>query len=175
MVLQSIDYSKGHLRILNQTKLPHVQEYEDVGNAEDAWHAIKQMHVRGAPAIAIVAVLSLAVQLENNNSSTASQSAEETLKFIEEKLDYLVTSRPTAVNLADAAKRLKAKVQESTSKPNASSLDVSQKYIECAEMMLEDDISTNEKIGAYGSKLILSQQDGADDKPICILTHCNTG
>lgn len=64
--------------------------------------------MRGAPAIAIVGCLSLAVELTNNEF----QSLEELKDFVEEKLDYLVTSRPTAVNMGDAAAKGKAFVRQ---------------------------------------------------------------
>ncbi|KAI6974383.1 hypothetical protein KC329_g11928, partial [Hortaea werneckii] len=74
MVLQAVKYKPGSLEILNQLKLPHQEEYDAVRSAEDGWHAIKEMRTRGAPAIAIVAALSLAVELQN---TTLSDKAEE--------------------------------------------------------------------------------------------------
>jgi len=64
------------------------------------------MNTRGAPAIAIAAALALAVELEQSKGAltTAALAA----AFVVEKMDYLVTSRPTAVNLHEAAERLKA-------------------------------------------------------------------
>ncbi|CAM9489765.1 unnamed protein product, partial [Ectocarpus sp. 8 AP-2014] len=55
-------YTRGSLQVLNQLKLPHETEYVDVRGAEDAFDAIKTMMVRGAPLIAIVAALGLAVE-----------------------------------------------------------------------------------------------------------------
>jgi methylthioribose-1-phosphate isomerase len=63
MVLEAIKYQRGSLKILDQLKLPHVEVYDNVESSKDAWHAIQEMRVRGAPAIAIVAALALAVEL----------------------------------------------------------------------------------------------------------------
>lgn len=61
------DPSSNSLRILNQLLLPLSVKYEEIKNAEDAWNAIKQMKVRGAPAIAILGLLSVAVELGNES------------------------------------------------------------------------------------------------------------
>ncbi|KAG9713375.1 hypothetical protein KCU73_g16539, partial [Aureobasidium melanogenum] len=112
MVLEAIKYSRGKLDILDQLQLPHTEVYDEVKSAQDAWHAIKEMRTRGAPAIAIVAALGLAVELELiAGKNELSKIAEEVEIFIKEKLEYLVTSRPTAVNLADAARKLQKIVQ----------------------------------------------------------------
>lgn len=64
--------------------------------------------MRGAPAIAIVGCLSLAIELTNKEF----QSTQELKDFVVEKLDYLVSARPTAVNIADAADKGKSMIQK---------------------------------------------------------------
>ena len=169
MVLQAIKYSEGTLHILNQLKLPHQEEYDEICSAEDGWHAIKDMRTRGAPAIAIVAALSLAVELQR---SKLSENAEEVAAFIIEKLDYLVTSRPTAVNLADAARKLRKIVQSAARANSSSSATVSQAYCKSATQMLVDDVSDNEGIGKHGAEWITKTAGGGT---VSVLTHCNTG
>ncbi|KAG9979004.1 hypothetical protein KCU72_g22946, partial [Aureobasidium melanogenum] len=121
MVLEAIKYSRGKLDILDQLQLPHTEVYDEVKSAQDAWHAIKEMRTRGAPAIAIVAALGLAVELELiAEKNELSNIAEEVELFIKEKLEYLVTSRPTAVNLADAARKLQKIVQSAARAQDAS-------------------------------------------------------
>ena len=127
------------------------------------------MRTRGAPAIAIVAALSLAVELQ---SSTISDNAEEVATFIIEKLDYLVTSRPTAVNLADAAKKLRKIAKLASEKDGANGAAVSRAYCDAAAQMLIDDVSDNEGIGKYGAEWIMRSAGGG---PVSVLTHCNTG
>ncbi|OTA22054.1 hypothetical protein BTJ68_14956 [Hortaea werneckii EXF-2000] len=155
MVLQAVKYKPGSLEILNQLKLPHQEEYDAVRSAEDGWHAIKEMRTRGAPAIAIVAALSLAVELQNTTFSIT-----------------LVTSRPTAVNLADAARKLR-KIVESAAGAEQSSGDSVAKLIAMPRaQMLISDVSDNEGIGKYGAEWIEKQAGGGK---VSVVTHCNTG
>lgn len=169
MVLEAIRYRPGSLEILNQLKLPHQEEYDAVRSAEDGWHAIKDMRTRGAPAIAIVAALSLAVELQNNKTS---DKAEEVAAFVVEKLDYLVTSRPTAVNLADAARKLKKITEAAASGDKSDGAAVSKAYCDAAAQMLISDVSDNQGIGKYGAEWIAKQAGGGQ---VSVLTHCNTG
>lgn len=169
MVLEAIRYKPGSLQILNQLKLPHQEEYDEIRLAEDGWHAIKDMRTRGAPAIAIVAALALAVELANNKTS---DKAEEVAAFIFEKLDYLVTSRPTAVNLADAAGKLKKIVETAAKASSSDGAAVSKAYCDAAAQMLIADVADNEGIGKYGAEWISKAAGGGQ---VSVLTHCNTG
>ena len=179
MVLQAIKYTRGKLQILDQLKLPYQEDFIDISSPEDAWDAIKSMQVRGAPAIAIVAALSVAVWLDRgkdevNGSDPGRHS--HMVENIRQKLNFLVTSRPTAVNLSDAACRLEHVVNESSRKPDASARSISEAYIVAAEHMLVTDVQDNESIGKYGAEWLLSSKNAEDTgKKISILTHCNTG
>ncbi|OAL53343.1 Methylthioribose-1-phosphate isomerase [Pyrenochaeta sp. DS3sAY3a] len=172
MVLQAIKYERGQLEILDQLKLPHAEEYDHIYSSTDAWHAIKEMRTRGAPAIAIVAALALAVELTNVKLSSI---AEEVKIFITEKLDYLVTSRPTAVNLADAAGKLRKITESAASKEGATGESVREAYVSAAEKMLVDDVSDNENIGRHGAEWIVKNTEAGKKGPVSMLTHCNTG
>jgi methylthioribose-1-phosphate isomerase len=172
MVLQAIKYSRGQLEILDQLKLPHAEEYDNIYSSTDAWHAIKEMRTRGAPAIAIVAALSLAVELTNMKLSSV---AEEVQVFVTEKLDYLVTSRPTAVNLADAAGKLRNVTQQAAEQDGATGDSVREAYVQAAEQMLVDDVSDNENIGKHGAEWIMKNSEAGKKGPVSMLTHCNTG
>ena len=180
MVLQAIKYVRGSLEILDQLRLPHEEEYIQVPSIEDAWHAIKSMQVRGAPAIAIVAVLSLAVALHNeapiSNDLAISRAASAASQRISKDLRYLVTSRPTAVNLADAARKLENLTANAAHRSGATSQSVVEAYTHGAEQMLLDDVKDNENIGSYGASWILEHVDKRrQDQKVSILTHCNTG
>ncbi|RYN20315.1 Methylthioribose-1-phosphate isomerase [Alternaria arborescens] len=172
MVLQAIKYSRGQLEILDQLKLPHAEEYDGIYSSTDAWHAIKDMRTRGAPAIAIVAALALAVELTNTKLSSV---AEEVKILITEKLDYLVTSRPTAVNLADAAGKLRKITEEAAASEGASGEAVREAYVAVAEKMLVDDVSDNENIGKHGAEWIMKNTEAGKKGPVSMMTHCNTG
>ncbi|KAL8652947.1 MAG: hypothetical protein Q9210_002393 [Variospora velana] len=186
MVLEAIKYSHGHLEILDQLRLPHEEIYIEIKHCKDAWHAIKRMQVRGAPAIAIVAALSVAAEAEicvrGFDEAVASRafpqtaSAQETASEICRQLDYLVTSRPTAVNLADAATKLKFIVGAAVDESRSDSCSVLEEYIEAAEQMLIDDVKDNEAIGKHGAAWILKHHPrNPSDNKVSVITHCNTG
>lgn len=168
--LQSICYHRGSLKLLDQRKLPLETTYLDIKDASDGWLAIREMVVRGAPAIAISAALSLAVEVSNleNFNGTPVEAA----SFLAGKLDYLVSSRPTAVNLSDAATKLKEVVSKAAAAAS-NCQSVFQAYIEAAEIMLADDVASNKAIGSYGARFIQNQQK--DPTKLSVLTHCNTG
>ncbi|XP_062091128.1 methylthioribose-1-phosphate isomerase [Humulus lupulus] len=169
--LQAICYKRGSLQLLDQRKLPLETVYLDIRDATDGWHAIKDMVVRGAPAIAIAAALSLAVEVFNLEGLDG--AVNDSVSYLIMKLDYLVSSRPTAVNLSDAATKLKEVISNAAATATEGK-SVFQAYIEAAEMMLEDDVTSNKAIGSFGANFILYQQLNNPEK-LSVLTHCNTG
>lgn len=176
MVLQAIKYTRGSLQILDQLQLPHHEVYEDIRDTRNAWDAIKHMRVRGAPAIAIIAALSLAVELQKIlDTHEQSMSAGEMVSLIGEKLDYLVMSRPTAVNLSDAVRKLRKFVGDAHSGPESSSSSIAEAYTAAAERMLVDDVKDNEDIGRHGADWILKNTLWGREGKVSVLTHCNTG
>ncbi|CAI7739397.1 unnamed protein product [Closterium sp. NIES-53] len=172
-VLQAIRYSRGKLELLDQRKLPHESIYLDIPTTEAAWHAIKDMVVRGAPAIAIAAALALAVEVHQHS---VFESADAAVKHITDRLDYLVSSRPTAVNLSDAAEKLK-RVAEEAAKEEPTPEAVVLATVLAAEAMLSDDVAGNKRIGAFGAQAVVEalRQKGVEGKNLRVLTHCNTG
>ncbi|KAF2266376.1 Methylthioribose-1-phosphate isomerase [Lojkania enalia] len=172
MAQLAIKYTRGQLEILDQLKLPHAEEYDHIFSSTDAWHAIREMRTRGAPAIAIVAALALAVELVNLKISPV---AEEVKVFVIEKLDYLATSRPTAVNLADAARKLRKTMEEAAAKEDANGESIREAYVNAAEKMLVDDVSDNENIGKHGAEWIVKNTEAGRKGQVSMLTHCNTG
>ena len=140
------------------------------------------MKVRGAPAIAIVAALALAVEISTEIAARKLPSAPEEAKDrIAQRLDYLKISRPTAVNLGDAVGKLKIVTKKATLQPEASAMSVAQAYIVAAERMLVDDVSDNKAIGEHGARWIeentvAGKKRKADSsQQLQVLTHCNTG
>ena len=188
MVLQAIQYepasasSAPTLRILDQLQLPHRTTFIALQNCEQAHAAIKQMRVRGAPAIAIVAALALAVEIGNEAAAGKLPATPDGMKdSIAQRLDYLKTSRPTAVNLGDAVGKLKIVTKKATLEPEASAGSAAQAYIAAAERMLVDDVSDNKAIGGHGARwieenTIAGKKRKADgSQQLKVLTHCNTG
>lgn len=113
--LQSLIYSNEGgssptLSVLDCLLVPHEKKYVTIPDVEAAWTVIRTMQIRGAPLIAIVACLGLSVDLATNPKTIAAlesvSSTEEIQAFIFDKMEYLKTSRPTAVNLFNAMDEL---------------------------------------------------------------------
>ncbi|KAJ5785738.1 Methylthioribose-1-phosphate isomerase [Penicillium pulvis] len=173
-MLQAIKYNQGNLEILDQLQLPFVEKYIPIQSAEDGWNAIKEMKVRGAPAIAIVAMLALSSELHLlRAASKIPESPEEARSLIIARLDYLVTSRPTAVNLSDAARKLEALVTNQAVQPGATGPEIVASFIRAAEDMLGKDLEDNQRIGHHGAEWIMANATKTDT--VAVLTHCNTG
>ncbi|XP_067677078.1 methylthioribose-1-phosphate isomerase-like [Haliotis asinina] len=169
MALSAIKYSRGKLDILDQLLLPTQSEYISVKNSEDGWNVIKKMQVRGAPAIAIVGCLSLAVELTDNGEHN---TVGDLSPFICDRLQYLVTARPTAVNMSEASKRLSSLVKDMAVEPGQTVDDLRERFIKECEDMLVKDIAVNKNIGKYGADHLLAM---SKNKAVKVLTHCNTG
>jgi methylthioribose-1-phosphate isomerase len=140
------------------------------------------MKVRGAPAIAIVAALALAVEIGNEVArGKLAATPEEVKDSIAQRLDYLKTSRPTAVNLGDAVGKLKIVTKKAALQPEASAGSVAKAYIMAAERMLVDDVSDNKAIGEHGARWIEENTVAGKKRKVDnshqlqVLTHCNTG
>lgn len=169
MPLDAIKYDSKNktLSILNQLLIPHETEYEEILSTKDAFDAIREMKVRGAPAIAIVGLLSVAVEINSRSFDDI-----DTLKtHIIDRCEYLCFARPTAVNIRRESDRLTEKVDEliKTSTNIDEIVDATTTYI---ESLLEEDVRVNRSIGDHGADHLLSN---IGQRPLSILTHCNTG
>ncbi|KAM4678376.1 methylthioribose-1-phosphate isomerase [Discoglossus pictus] len=169
MSLQSVRYTRGSLQVLNQLLLPQRSEYEAVTGVREGAQAISSMKVRGAPAIAIVGVLSLAVEL----TSSPTKEVSDLLTFVQQSLDQLVSARPTAVNMKKAADELNAFLSGKAALPGATAEGLTESLIQWAETLLQKDVQDNRQIGDRGAEHILSNAGSTDG--VCVLTHCNTG
>ncbi|EDV52952.1 methylthioribose-1-phosphate isomerase [Drosophila erecta] len=177
MSLQSIKYSRGSLEILDQLLLPGQSKYEVVRGVEDGWKVINKMQVRGAPAIAIVGCLSLAVEINPEDFETKKSLRQE----VEGKLNYLVSARPTAVNMKIAADELITLANDLYKDEAIDVNGMKQRFLDATEAMLKKDIADNRAIGANGAKAILQRVAEKGGAPagstgsVRVLTHCNTG
>ncbi|MGN0651226.1 MAG: S-methyl-5-thioribose-1-phosphate isomerase [Oscillospiraceae bacterium] len=141
--------------ILDQTKLPGNIEYITLDTPELVFEAIKSLRVRGAPAIGVAAALAM-------YALAHSIPADDFLTDFERLGDYLISSRPTAVNLPHAVERMK-----SCAERYAGKADILQRLREEAIAIRDEDIAMCKAISEYGLSLV-KQGDG-------ILTHCNAG
>lgn len=158
--LQSVYFENGVLKILDQTKIPNVTEFLEITKIEDAWEAIKQLKVRGAPAIGIAAAYGLVLGIQEAPET----SFEEFFTVFQKQSDYLANSRPTAVNLFWALKRMKERALKEKDQPVS---NIKQALTEEAHTIRLEDEEVCRAIGEHALTLL---KDGMG-----ILTHCNAG
>ena len=155
--MQSVDHvrlsaDERELIILDQTQLPNRQIYLSLRTREELFRAIKELQIRGAPAIGIFAGFAMFVLAQQYGK-------EEFLARFREDAEYLNSSRPTAVNLSWALRRMTAAAEKSGG-------DLAVLRAEC-QAILEEDIAMCTAISEHGLSL-LKEGDG-------VLTHCNAG
>ena len=164
--LRALRYERGSLQVVEQRALPHEKTMVEVAGVQDAWKVIRDMSVRGAPLIAIVASLGLAVEITKRRSSDGAELAE----FILKSTAHLRTSRPTAVNLFNAMDEIDALVDCHRS---ASAADLGGAIVQYAEKLREDDYAKCKAMGKVGAEAVLRPL--GDEQKASILTICNTG
>ena len=159
----ALDMSKDAVVIIDQTKLPGTTELIELHTAQEIWDAIYLLKVRGAPAIGVCAafgIFLLANRIETEDFEVFYK------KFTEYK-EYLDSSRPTAVNLSWALKRMDAICVKAGRCAGKSIAEIKELLHQEAILIHDEDIQVCRKIGEYGLTL-LKEGDG-------ILTHCNAG
>jgi methylthioribose-1-phosphate isomerase len=148
----------GHaLRILDQRELPGRELVRDLASLDEVVDAIRTLAVRGAPAIGVGAAIGLAVALAGA-ARGAGAAARALLPAFAERL---VAARPTAVNLAWAVSRMRARAD------GVDDADLLEALRAEAEAIRAEDVAMCERIGEHGLALL---RDGAR-----VLTHCNAG
>jgi methylthioribose-1-phosphate isomerase len=165
--LRWIGDHNGHLVLIDQTRLPVELIDHECRTVESAWEAIKQLRVRGAPAIGIAAAYGVVLGLQPVGWAvpTTPVTNEAFLTRLAEVTNYLAQSRPTAVNLFWALDRMQAKGH---SLPNSLSLDEKLAALLAeARAIHEEDRALCHAIGRHGAAL-LKDNSG-------VLTHCNAG
>lgn len=156
----ALSESGDALVIINQTKLPGTTEILTLKDQKDIWNAIYLLQVRGAPAIGVAAAIGIYLAAKDIVVDTFDDFYAEFKKA----KDYLDSSRPTAVNLSWALKRMERVCLENKEKPVAEIKEILKQE---AVAIKEEDIRVCRAIGEYGLSLI---KDGDG-----LLTHCNAG
>jgi len=152
-----INEQSGIVQLFDQRYLPHDIKIVDINSSEDAFYAIRDMLIRGAPLIGVTAAYG--VYLASKEQAD--------LDYIKKRVEYLRTSRPTAINLNWALDKMLNVLSHSTN------LVVDALNLANEIKQIEIDISFN--IGEHGSKIleqIAKQKNGA---AVNVLTHCNAG
>src|SRR5215207_9090154 len=161
-MLKPIEWVGSAVRLLDQTKLPGETVYVEISGEKQMWDAIRRLVVRGAPAIGIAAAFGAYLGIAHATCDVH--------KRLDEVCDYLSTSRPTAVNLFWALKR----VQEVGH--HAKDHEVAARVLaECLEM-IEEDHRVCRAIGQNGLRVLgenLKPQISNLQSQVQILTHCN--
>jgi methylthioribose-1-phosphate isomerase len=154
--IHALRWENNRLRLLDQRRLPREEVYLDYDEVNAVAEAIRNMVVRGAPAIGITAAYGIVLAAR----ARYAQSADNWRQAIEADLQILAQSRPTAVNLFWAIDRMRVAIAAIEGDPEPVLL------AEAQQIHLED-IAACKRMGELGAALI--------DKPCAILTHCNAG
>ncbi|MFR1725701.1 S-methyl-5-thioribose-1-phosphate isomerase [Emergencia timonensis] len=155
-----VKYIDNKMLVLDQTRLPGEEVYEEMHTKEDVWEAIYRLKVRGAPAIGVAAAYGLYLSVRDFQGTDIDDFAAQ----LKEARDYLVTARPTAVNLAWALTRMWDKFEALGRVDVAAAKSA---LFDEAEAIRREDEAACFAMGEYGLSLL---------KPgMGILTHCNAG
>jgi methylthioribose-1-phosphate isomerase len=165
-MLQTITWTDQCARLLDQTKLPAQTVYVDITDEKQMWDAIRRLVVRGAPAIGVAAAFGVYLGVRGADAARFRQR-------LDEVCDYLCTSRPTAVNLAWAAGRVRSLAIASLDAGGGIDA-VKQAILDLCLEMIQEDNRVCRAIGEHGLSLLQSTL-GAARSPLNILTHCNAG
>jgi methylthioribose-1-phosphate isomerase len=155
---KTIWFENNIVKIIDQTKLPHIFLIKELKTCDDAVNAIKNMEVRGAPLIGATAAYGLVLSIIENND----------LDFLKISSEKLINSRPTAINLKWAVDRMLKKLI--TAKKN----EILNLAIVEAKNICDEDEKFCNQIGLNGLKLI-EEIYSKNNKTVNILTHCNAG
>ncbi|HEX7055806.1 MAG TPA: S-methyl-5-thioribose-1-phosphate isomerase [Bacilli bacterium] len=158
--VQSVRFDGQKLIILDQTQLPLAETYIEITTVKGVWEAIKELKVRGAPAIGIAAAYGLLLGIKDAPETGFA----EFYRALEEHADYLATSRPTAVNLFWALNRMKDCAKNAKDLPVPRIKAILQKE---AHAIRDEDEAVCRAIGEHA--LTLFPQE------VHVLTHCNAG
>lgn len=156
----ALDDENDALVIIDQTKLPGTTQIISLRTGEEIWDAIYLLKVRGAPAIGVAAAFGIYLIMKHIATEDFDTFYQEFIKYKE----YLNSSRPTAVNLSWALRRMEKVCLDNREKPVSKIKELLKAE---AVSIKEEDIRVCKAIGEYGLTL-LKPGDG-------ILTHCNAG
>ncbi|CAK7085804.1 S-methyl-5-thioribose-1-phosphate isomerase [Tissierella sp. P1] len=158
--IKAIEFKDDILYLIDQRKLPTIYEIFQCKDYKEVDFAIKDMVVRGAPAIGATAAYGVVLAAKE----FLNQDKKDFLGNLDKALEVLNNSRPTAVNLMWAIRKMRLLIEENRSLSNE---EIYVKIKEEADKIFEEDMATNKAMAKHGNEII---KQGAT-----ILTHCNTG
>ena len=157
--MRTVEWDNAVVKMIDQTLLPHEEVILEYRDPRDVARAIKEMRVRGAPAIGATAAFGMALAAVKSEA----QTPETLLADLIAAQAVLDAARPTAVNLSWATKRMVGKARSAI----AADVDVRATLVAEAQRIADEDIDINKRMGRNGAAII---RDGDN-----ILTHCNAG
>jgi methylthioribose-1-phosphate isomerase len=159
-MIQTLEWTERGVRFIDQTKLPTEEVYVDCTTYQEVADVICNMVVRGAPAIGVAAAMGIALGVKNSKA----ESTGELKREFDHICDVIGKTRPTAVNLFWAIRRMQQKFEALRVLPVQ---QIKQALIEEARRMHAEDIAINRAMGRHGSALMPASGG--------VLTHCNAG
>jgi methylthioribose-1-phosphate isomerase len=159
-MIKTLEWTDAGVRFIDQTKLPVEETYFLAKTYEDVATVIRDMIVRGAPAIGVAAAMGVALGVKQSQAATIDDLRPQ----FEKICDTIAATRPTAVNLFWAVRRMKDTFAENA---HLSVSEIKQTLIKEAQHMHAEDIAANQAMGRYGATLMPASGG--------VLTHCNAG
>jgi methylthioribose-1-phosphate isomerase len=159
-VIKTLEWTDDGVRFIDQTKLPTEEVYVTCRDYEEVATAIRDMIVRGAPAIGVAAAMGIALGVRDAEGDHVSELRRNFVQIC----DTMGETRPTAVNLFWAIRRMQDRFEQLSELPVA---QIKQAMITEAQRMYVEDIAANEAMGRHGAVLLPSTGG--------VLTHCNAG
>jgi len=159
-LVNTLEWTDDGVRFVDQTKLPTEEVYVTCKTYEEVADAIRTMIVRGAPAIGVAAAMGIALGVRDMKADDVSAFR----RGFGEICRVMGKTRPTAVNLFWAIRRMQKRFDEISSRPMEW---IRRGMVDEALAMYAEDIAANKAMGRNGALLMPSEG--------CILTHCNAG
>lgn len=159
-MIQTLEWTNEGVRFIDQTKLPTEEVYVTCKTHEQVADVIRNMVVRGAPAIGVAAAMGIALGVSNSKA----ESSRDLKRDLDQICEVIGKTRPTAVNLFWAIRRMQEKFERIQIRPIP---QIKSDLIEEARRMHAEDIAANQAMGRHGATLMPSSGG--------VLTHCNAG
>ena len=159
-MIKTLEWTDDGVRFLDQTKLPTEEVYVTCKDYEEVATAIRDMIVRGAPAIGVAAAMGVALGVRDAEGDHVA----ELRRNFDHICEVIGETRPTAVNLFWAIRRMQDKFESVSELPVA---QIKQAMVTEAQRMYVEDIAANEAMGKHGASLLPASGG--------VLTHCNAG
>jgi methylthioribose-1-phosphate isomerase len=159
-MIKTLEWTDQGVRFIDQTKLPLEETYVTSRNYQEVAAAIRDMIVRGAPAIGVAAAMGIALGVKHSQAKD--------VQTLRPEFDQICTTmgktRPTAVNLFWAIRRMSDKFDSVAARPIQ---QIKAELVQEAQQMYVEDIAANQAMGRHGATLMPSSGG--------VLTHCNAG